>query len=239
MSNEMLKLENIEAGYGEFRVLHGVNMVVNREEIVALVGPNGAGKTTTLRTILGMTTLYGGKVYLEGKDLTGIPTHKRVELGITMVPEGRGIFNPLTVEENLLAGAYTKRGEEKLQESLEFVYTLFPRLKERRMQRAGTLSGGEAQMLAIGRALMARPEILLLDEPSLGLAPKLVLEVFDTVVKLRNEANMTILLVEQHVKNSLEIADKAYVMEMGRIVLEGGGKALLEDERLKKAYLAL
>ncbi|RLG76883.1 MAG: branched-chain amino acid ABC transporter ATP-binding protein [Thermoprotei archaeon] len=235
----MLKLENIEAGYGEFRVLHGVNMVVNREEIVALVGPNGAGKTTTLRTILGMTTLYGGKVYLEGKDLTGIPTHKRVELGITMVPEGRGIFNPLTVEENLLAGAYTKRGEEKLQESLEFVYTLFPRLKERRMQRAGTLSGGEAQMLAIGRALMARPEILLLDEPSLGLAPKLVLEVFDTVVKLRNEANMTILLVEQHVKNSLEIADKAYVMEMGRIVLEGGGKALLEDERLKKAYLAL
>ncbi len=239
MSNEMLKLENIEAGYGEFRVLHGVNMVVNRGEIVALVGPNGAGKTTTLRTILGMTTLYGGKVYLAGKDLTGIPTHKRVELGITMVPEGRGIFNPLTVEENLLAGAYTKRGEEKLQESLEFVYTLFPRLKERRMQRAGTLSGGEAQMLAIGRALMARPEILLLDEPSWGLAPKLVLEVFDTVVKLRNEANMTILLVEQHVKNSLEIADKAYVMEMGRIVLEGGGKALLEDERLKKAYLAL
>ena len=239
MSNEMLKLENIEAGYGEFRVLHGVNMVVNRGEIVALVGPNGAGKTTTLRTILGMTTPYGGKVYLAGKDLTGIPTHKRVELGITMVPEGRGIFNPLTVEENLLAGAYTKRGEEKLQESLEFVYTLFPRLKERRMQRAGTLSGGEAQMLAIGRALMARPEILLLDEPSWGLAPKLVLEVFDTVVKLRNEANMTILLVEQHVKNSLEIADKAYVMEMGRIVLEGGGKALLEDERLKKAYLAL
>lgn len=239
MSGPLLQIKNIHAGYGEFRVLHDVNMVVSEGEIVALIGPNGAGKTTTLRTILGMTTLYEGSVVFAGKVITKVPTHKRVEEGITMVPEGRGIFNPLTVYENLLAGAYTKRAQEKLEDSLEFVFTLFPRLKERRNQIAGTLSGGEAQMLAIARALMSRPKMLLLDEPSLGLAPKIVLEVFDTVVKLRNEARMTILLVEQHVKNSLEVADRAYVMEMGRIVMEGEGKALLQDERLKKAYLVI
>jgi len=234
----MLQLKDVEAGYGEFRVLHGINLHVDKGEIVALVGPNGAGKTTTLRTILRMTTLYKGEVTFEGKDITKIPTHKIVEEGITMVPEGRGLFNPLTVYENLLAGAYTKKAMEKLEDSLEFVYSLFPRLKERRNQVAGTLSGGEAQMLAIARALMSRPKFLLLDEPSLGLAPKIVLEIFDTVVKLR-ELGTTILIVEQHVKNSLEIADRAYVMEMGQIVLEGEGKALLSDERLRKAYLII
>ncbi len=239
MAGTMLELKNVEAGYGEFRVLHGINLKVNKGEIVALVGPNGAGKTTTLRTILRMTTLYNGEITFKGKDLRKLPTHKIVDEGITMVPEGRGIFNPLTVYENLVAGAYTKRAEEKIEDTLDFVFTLFPRLKERRNQIAGTLSGGEAQMLAIARALMSRPELLMFDEPSLGLAPKIVLEVFDTVVKLRKEADMTILIVEQHVKNSLEISDRAYVMEMGQIVLEGEGKALLTDERLKKAYLII
>jgi len=234
----MLELKGIHAGYGEFRVLHDVNMHVDKGEIVALIGPNGAGKTTTLRTVLGMTTLYEGKVLFKGEDVTKVPTHRRVERGIAMVPEGRGIFTPLTVYENLLAGAYTKRAEEKLQDSLEFVFTLFPRLKERKNQIAGTLSGGEAQMLAIARALMSRPELLLLDEPSLGLAPKIVLEVFDVIKKLREEG-VTILIVEQHVKNSLETADRAYVMETGRIVLEGEARSLLKDERLKKAYLVI
>jgi len=234
----MLELKGIHAGYGEFRVLHDVNMHVDKGEIVALIGPNGAGKTTTLRTVLGMTTLYEGKVFFKGEDITKVPTHKRVEKGIAMVPEGRGIFTPLTVYENLLAGAYTKRAEEKLQESLEFVFTLFPKLKERKNQIAGTLSGGEAQMLAIARALMSRPELLLLDEPSLGLAPKIVLEVFDVIRRLREEG-VTILIVEQHVKNSLETADRAYVMETGRIVLEGEARSLLKDERLKKAYLVI
>ncbi len=238
MCASMLELKGIHAGYGEFRVLHDVNMHVDKGEIVALIGPNGAGKTTTLRTVLGMTTMYEGKVFFKGEDITKVPTHKRVERGIAMVPEGRGIFTPLTVYENLLAGAYTKRAEEKLQDSLEFVFTLFPRLKERKNQIAGTLSGGEAQMLAIARALMSRPELLLLDEPSLGLAPKIVLEVFDVVRKLREEG-VTILIVEQHVKNSLETADRAYVMETGRIVLEGEAKSLLKDERLKKAYLVI
>ncbi len=234
----MLELKNVHAGYGEFRVLHGVNMRVDKGEIVALVGPNGAGKTTTLRTILNMTTRYEGEIKFQGRDITRIPTHKIVEEGITMVPEGRGIFNPLTVYENLLAGAYTKRAQEKIEDSLEFVFSLFPRLKERKNQIAGTLSGGEAQMLAIARALMARPTLLMFDEPSLGLAPKIVLEVFDVVVKLR-DSGVTVLIVEQHVKNSLEVADRAYVMEMGQIVLEGEGKALLKDERLKKAYLII
>ncbi len=238
MCASMLELKRIHAGYGEFRVLHDVNMHVDKGEIVALIGPNGAGKTTTLRTVLGMTTLYEGKVSFKGEDITKVPTHKRVEKGIAMVPEGRGIFTPLTVYENLLAGAYTKRAEEKLQDSLEFVFTLFPRLKERRNQIAGTLSGGEAQMLAIARALMSRPELLLLDEPSLGLAPKIVLEVFDVIKRLREEG-VTILIVEQHVKNSLETADRAYVMETGRIVLEGEARSLLKDERLKKAYLVI
>ncbi len=237
-NTHMLELEKVEAGYGQFRVLHGVDMHVDKGEIVALVGPNGAGKTTTLRTILGMTTLYSGDIRYQGRSITKLPTHKRVELGITMVPEGRGLFNYLTVYENLLAGAYTKEAWEKKEETLEWVFQLFPRLKERKNQIAGTLSGGEAQMLAIGRALMSRPKLLLMDEPSLGLAPIIVLEVFEIVKKLRDEG-VTILLVEQHVKHSLEISDRAYVMEMGRIVMQGPAKELLQSEELKKAYLAL
>ncbi|HDN75692.1 MAG TPA: ABC transporter ATP-binding protein [Acidilobales archaeon] len=235
----LLELRNVEAGYGEFRVLHNVSITVKKGEIVALVGPNGAGKTTTLRTIMGMTTLYSGDVIYNGKSIRNLPTHKRVELGLTMVPEGRKLFNTLTVYENLIAGAITRRAREKLEDSLEFVFTLFPRLKERKYQLAGTLSGGESQMLAIARALMSRPEVLLLDEPSLGLAPKIVLMIFDVIKKLRDEGGVTILLVEQHVKNSLEIADRGYVMELGRIVIEGDAKKILADERLKKAYLII
>ncbi len=235
----LLELRNVEAGYGEFRVLHNVSITVRKGEIVALVGPNGAGKTTTLRTIMGMTTLYSGDVIYNGKSIRNLPTHKRVELGLTMVPEGRKLFNTLTVYENLIAGAITKRAREKLEDSLEFVFTLFPRLKERKYQLAGTLSGGESQMLAIARALMSRPEVLLLDEPSLGLAPKIVLMIFDVIKKLRDEGGVTILLVEQHVKNSLEIADRGYVMELGRIVIEGDARKILADERLKKAYLII
>ena len=239
MAREVLVLDKINAGYGEFHVLFDVNLKVHEGEIVALVGPNGAGKTTTLRTIMGMTTLYSGKVLLNGKDVTKIPTHKRIELGITMVPEGRRIFKTLTVYENLLAGALTKKAQQRFQENLELVFNFFPKLKERRNQIAGTLSGGEAQMLAIARALMSDPDILLLDEPSLGLAPKIVIQVFDIVKKLREEADKTILLVEQHVKHSLEVADRAYVLEQGKIVLEGEAKQLLTDERLRKAYLIL
>ncbi len=235
----LLELRNVEAGYGEFRVLRNVSLKVERGEIVALVGPNGAGKTTTLSTIMGMTTLYSGDILFNSTSIKKLPTYKRVELGITMVPEGRKLFNSLTVYENLLAGAITKRAREKLEDSLEFVFTLFPRLKERQNQLAGTLSGGESQMLAIARALMARPQVLLLDEPSLGLAPKIVLTIFDVIKKLRDEGGVTILLVEQHVKNSLEIAERGYVMELGRIVLEGDAKRLLSDERLKKAYLII
>ena len=231
-----LELKNVEAGYGEFRVLHGINMRIEKGEIVALVGPNGAGKTTTLRTIMGMTTLYSGDIVFNGKSIVKVPPYKRVELGITMVPEGRRLFNSLTVYENLVAGAITKRAREKLEDSLEFVFSLFPRLKERVNQVAGTLSGGESQMLAIARALMSRPNMLLLDEPSLGLAPKIVLMIFDVIKKLRDEG-ITILLVEQHVKNSLEIADRGYVMELGRIVLEGDAESILKSEKLRKAYL--
>jgi branched-chain amino acid transport system ATP-binding protein len=234
-----LELRNVNAGYGEFRVLFDLNIHVDKGEIIALVGPNGAGKTTTLRTIMGMTTLYSGDVLFQGKSIVKMPTFKRVELGITMVPEGRRVFKTLTVLENLIAGAYTKKAREKIDDSLELVFNLFPRLKERKFQKAGTLSGGEAQMLAIARALMSLPSVLLLDEPSLGLAPKLVLTIFDTVKKLREETNTTILLVEQHVKHSLEIADRGYVIELGKIVLEGEGRSLLADERLKKAYLIL
>lgn len=237
-NTHMLELEKVEAGYGQFRVLHGVDIHVDKGEIVALVGPNGAGKTTTLRTILGMTTLYSGEIRYQGEPITKLPTHKRVELGITMVPEGRGLFNYLTVYENLLAGAYTREAWEKRDDTIEWVFQLFPRLKERRNQVASTLSGGEAQMLAIGRALMSRPKLLLMDEPSLGLAPIIVLEVFEIVEKLRDEG-VTILLVEQHVKHSLEISDRAYVMEMGKIVMKGRAKDLLQSEELKKAYLAL
>jgi len=239
MSDYMLKIENVEAGYGSFIVLHDVSLSVSKGEIVALVGPNGAGKTTALKTVMGLTTLYKGRILIEGKDVTKTPPHDRVKAGIALVPEGREIFAPLTVLENLYIGAYHKEARQKLSDTLEMVFTIFPRLKERMHQKAGTLSGGESQMLAIGRALMSRPKMLLLDEPSQGLAPKVVIEIFDIFKKLNSEWGLTLLIVEQHVKNSLELADRAYVMESGKIVLEGVSKELINDERLRKAYLII
>jgi len=232
-----LVLSNVTAGYGEFIILHSVSLRVPEKKITALIGPNGAGKTTTLKTIMGMTRLREGKIELGGEDISMLPTHRRVELGITLVPEGRGLFPSLTVRENLAIGAYTKRARERIQESMEIVFSLFPKLKQRLEQRAGTLSGGEAQMLAIARGLMSRPEILLLDEPSQGLAPVVVIELFQAIERLNRELGITVLLVEQHVKESLELAETAYVIEQGSIVREGRGPDLLSDPSLKKAYL--
>lgn len=234
---EELSLLNVTAGYGEFIILHSISLGVPQKKITALVGPNGAGKTTTLKTIMGMTRLMEGRIILGGEDITGLPTYKRVELGITLVPEGRGLFPNLTVRENLTVGAYTKRAREKIQESMEMVFSIFPKLKQRLDQKAGTLSGGEAQMLAIARGLMSRPRVLLLDEPSQGLAPVVVMELFQVIKRLNEELGVTVLLVEQHVKESLELAEMAYVMEQGSIVIKGRGPDLLADPSLKKAYL--
>jgi len=233
----LLELRNVEAGYNIFVILHGISLRVDEGEIVALVGPNGAGKTTTLKTIMGLTTLFKGDILFESKSIVGLPVHKRVVQGIAMVPEGRELFNNLTVLENLYLGAYHGEARRKISETLEMVFNVFPRLKERLRQKAGTLSGGESQMLAIARALMSRPKLLLVDEMSQGLAPKLIEELFETIKKLNKEWPLTILLVEQHVKHSLEVADRGYVMESGRIVLEGEARQLLNDERLRKAYL--
>ena len=235
--DRMLELRNVNAGYGEFKVLNNISLHVDKGEIVGVVGPNGAGKTTLLKTIMGYTTLYGGSIFFKGVDITWRKVHERVGLGLTMVPEGRGLFPNLTVEENLLAGAYLERNYSKIRDRLEFVYSVFPRLKERRSQLAGSLSGGEAQMLAIARGLMSSPELLLIDEMSLGLAPKIVLSLFDLVGKLNREHGITMLIVEQHVKNLLEISNRGYVIENGRIVLEGDSRSLLANEMLKKAYL--
>ena len=236
---EVLRLENVEAGYGPFRVLHGVSMVINRGEIVSLIGPNGAGKTTTIKTILGLTTLYRGRVLFEGVDITREPTHRRVARGIGYAPEGAQVVPDMTVLENLYLGAYMVKDERLIQESLEMIFAIFPRLKERANQLAGTLSGGETRMLAIGRALMSRPKLLLLDELSQGLAPKLVLELFNTIKKLNDEYGVSILLVEQYVTESLKISHRAYVMELGRIVLEGPSSEVAKSEYLRRAYLAV
>lgn len=235
---ELLGVENLEVFYGEFQALYDVSFHVAEGEIVALLGANGAGKTTTLKTISGLLMPRRGRILYEGRDITYIPPHKRVEAGIAHVPEGRGIFPWLTVMENLKAAAYVKRARDKFEETLEFVFSLFPILKERRDQRAGTLSGGEQQMLAIARALILRPRLLMLDEPSLGLAPKLAYNVIMLAKQLRGEG-YTVLLVEQNVRLSLKIADRAYVLETGRIVKEGSSAELEKDPMIRAAYLGM
>ncbi|MCE4603121.1 MAG: ABC transporter ATP-binding protein [Desulfurococcales archaeon] len=237
--SEMLRVEDLESGYGEMQVLWGVSLKVPRGGLVVILGPNGAGKTTTLRSIMGIIRPWSGSIMFEGEDVTRLPPHKKVPRGLVLVPEGRHLFPDLTVEENLLMGAYTRVGREDLGDTLELVYSLFPRLRERRRQRAGTMSGGEQQMLAIGRALMARPKLLMLDEPSQGLAPKIVGDILETLARLREEQGLTILLVEQNIAQSLKIADYAYVLEQGRVVLEGESSKLLEKEDLVKAYLGI
>lgn len=235
---ELLKLENITVDYGSIRALHGISMSINKGEIVTLIGANGAGKTTTMRAIMGLHNPTTGKIMYEGEDITSWKTKKRVAHHIVLSPEGRQVFPKFTVETNLMMGGFL-RSENENNKTLDTVYNLFPRLKERATQLAGTLSGGEQQMLAVGRALMGGPQLLLLDEPSLGLAPLIVKEIFSLIVRIRNEMGVTILLVEQNAKSALKISDKAYVLETGRIVLSGNAKELLDSENVKKAYLGI
>ncbi|MEM2021433.1 MAG: ABC transporter ATP-binding protein [Zestosphaera sp.] len=229
---QFLVVKDLRASYGKIQVLWDVSFRIQRGEIVALVGSNGAGKTTTLKVIAGLHRPIGGEITFEGRRIDGLRSSLVVKIGVTLVPEGRQLF------ENLLAGAYLLSGKSEINERLNFVYKIFPVLEERRRQKAGTLSGGEQQMLAIGRALMTRPKLLMLDEPSLGIMPKLVDVILDTLVMLRREG-ITILLVEQNVKAALEISDRGYVIENGRIVLEGKASDLIDSEIVKKAYLAI
>jgi len=232
----MLKVNKINAYYGDLQALWGVSLQVNEGELVALVGPNGAGKTTTLRVITGLLKLGSGTITFLDNDLSRKPVHDIVELGVSQVPEGGKIFTGMTVLENLELGSFIPEARKFKDESLEWVYQIFPRLKERKSQRAGTLSGGERQMLAIGRALMAKPRLLLLDEPSFGLAPILVQQMFEMIEEI-NKNGVTVLLVEQNVRAALELAQRAYVIENGRIVGEGKGDDLLSFESIRSAYL--
>jgi branched-chain amino acid transport system ATP-binding protein len=234
----LLRLEGIDAFYGDLQALSDVSLEVREKEIVALVGANAAGKSTALRVISGLVAPRRGRVLLNDEDLTGVPAHKRVDRGIVQVPEGRHLFPFMTVTENLLLGAHADRARGERDRTLAHVYGLFPVLSERRTQLAGSLSGGEQQMCAIGRALMARPRVLMLDEPTLGLAPVLVARIFDTVRTI-NGQGVTVLLVEQNVRQALTLAHRACVLESGRLVLEGQARELLGDERLKRAYLGL
>ena len=232
----MLKIENLDVYYGAIHALKGISLELNEGEIVTLIGANGAGKTTTLQTISGLIRPKNGSIIFKDQDLTHKPAQDIVKLGISQVPEGRRVFANLTVAENLEMGAYLRKDKEGIKATLEKVYASFPRLRERVNQRAGTLSGGEQQMLAMGRALMSQPTLLLLDEPSMGLAPILVQEIF-TIIQEINKAGTTILLVEQNAHMALSIADRAYILETGRIVASGAAKELAESEQVKKAYL--
>ena len=232
----MLKIENLNVSYGPIHALKGINMEVNEGEIVTLIGSNGAGKSTTLSAITGMVKAQTGSINFLGKNITNIPPYKIVEQGISISPEGREVFPGLTVHENLRLGAYSRKDKGEINAAYDRVYELFPRLKERIGQTAGTLSGGEQQMLAIGRALMSQPKLLLLDEPSMGLAPNLVLMIFDLIESI-NKQGTTILLIEQNANMALSVADRAYVLETGNIVIEGKASDLARDERVKNAYL--
>ena len=232
----MLEVKDLEVYYGVIQAIKGISFEVNKGEVIALIGANGAGKTTTLHTITGLLSPKKGQVIFEGKDITKVPAHKIVSMGMAHVPEGRRVFVELSVYENLKMGAYTRNDKNEIEESLANVYRRFPRLEERKNQMAGTLSGGEQQMLAMGRALMSKPKIILMDEPSMGLSPILVNEIFD-IIRAVSESGTTVLLVEQNAKKALAIADRAYVLETGKIVLEGNAKDLLEDDSIKKAYL--
>ncbi|OFV97867.1 MAG: ABC transporter ATP-binding protein [Acidobacteria bacterium RIFCSPLOWO2_12_FULL_54_10] len=232
----MLEIKNVSSRYGAIEALKKINLQVGQGEIVTLIGANGAGKTTTLRSITGLIPIESGEILFEGKRLNGVPTHRIVAMGISMVPEGRAIFANLTVLENLEMGAYLEKNKTRIAMELERVYKMFPRLKERRKQLGGTLSGGEQQMLAIGRALMAAPRLLLLDEPSLGLAPLLVHTIFSAIDEINKEGT-TILLVEQNANAALKHAHRGYVLETGSVVMEGPSRQLAADPRVKEAYL--
>ncbi len=233
----LLQVDNIEVYYGVIKALKGISFEVNKGEIVALIGANGAGKTTILHTVTGLLKPKTGNISFKGNDITKVPAHKIVTMGMAHVPEGRRIFSQLSVLDNIKLGAFTRKDKEEIEETLNYVYERFPRLKERKNQIAGTLSGGEQQMLAMGRALMSKPEFVLMDEPSMGLSPLLVSEIFE-IIKAINENGTTVLLVEQNAKKALSIADRAYVLETGNIVLSGDAKDLMNDESVKKAYLS-
>ena len=232
----MLEVKDLEVYYGVIQAIKGVSFQVNQGEVIALIGANGAGKTTILHTVTGLLSPKRGSVVFEGKEITKVPAHKIVSMGMAHVPEGRRVFAELSVYENLKMGAYTRKDKKEIEESLANVYKRFPRLEERKNQMAGTLSGGEQQMLAMGRALMSKPKIILMDEPSMGLSPIMVNEIFD-IIRAVSESGTTVLLVEQNAKKALSIADCAYVLETGNIVLEGKAEDLLENDSIKKAYL--
>jgi branched-chain amino acid transport system ATP-binding protein len=232
----LLELRDIQAGYGSIQILHGVSLHVNAGEVVSVIGPNGAGKSTTFKVIMGFIEHLGGEITFEGKSLVGQRPDGVLALGLGYVPQGRVVFATMTVRENLEMGAYLERDRTRLAQSMDFVYSLFPRLYERRRQMAGTMSGGEQQMLAMGRALMMRPKMMMLDEPSLGLSPRFVDEVFDKIVDLAR-GGLTVMLVEQNAARALEISDRGYVLELGRNRFEGSGRALLDNPEIRTMYL--
>jgi branched-chain amino acid transport system ATP-binding protein len=232
----LLALQQLQVAYGGIQAVKGIDLEVGEGELVALIGANGAGKTTTLKGICGLLPVKGGTIRYAGTDITGKPSYQLVQRGLAMVPEGRGVFGALTIEENLAMGAYIRNDSVGIKADIERVYQLFPRLKERHRQTAGTLSGGEQQMLAMGRAMMSRPKLLLLDEPSMGLAPLMVQKVFETIVTISGEG-VTILLIEQNAKLALEVSRRGYVMESGEITLEGEAASLLHNPKVREAYL--
>jgi len=232
----LLELDKLEVAYGGIHAVKGIDLVVRQGELVCLIGANGAGKTTTLKGITGLQPVKAGRIVYDGNDVTGKPAFQLVRKGLSMVPEGRGVFGALTIEENLAMGAYSRRDRKEIKQDVERVFGLFPRLKERQRQTAGTLSGGEQQMLAMARAIMSRPKLLLLDEPSMGLAPLMVQKVFETVLAISGEG-VTILLIEQNAKLALEVSNRGYVMESGTITLSGDARQLLSDPKVREAYL--
>ncbi|MGK5684511.1 ABC transporter ATP-binding protein [Actinoplanes sp. URMC 104] len=234
----LLEIDNVTLAYGRIQALHGISLTVGQGEVVALIGANGAGKSTTMRAISGLRPVSQGTIRFDGEDITKLRADLRVVRGVSQSPEGRGIFPGMSVRENLEMGAYTRRSRSEIDEDMERAFTLFPRLKEREKQAGGTLSGGEQQMLAVGRALMSRPKLLLLDEPSMGLAPMLIQQIFDIIVEI-NQQGTTVLLVEQNAQQALSRAHRAYVLETGRIVKEGTGAELLHDPAVKDAYLGV
>ena len=236
MAQTLLKVENLHVYYGMIQALRGISFEVGKGEIVSLIGANGAGKTTTLHTITGLLHPKQGSVLYKGVDITRVPAHKIVTMGMVHVPEGRRIFQGLSVYDNLLLGAYSRKDRAEIEKDMEAVFAQFPRLKERRTQLAGTLSGGEQQMLAMGRALLSNPELIVMDEPSMGLSPLLVGEVFEIIQSFR-ESGKTVLLVEQNAKKAMTISDRVYVLETGSVTMEGNASDLINDDRIKKAYL--
>lgn len=234
--NKILEVKGLEAGYNGMSVLHGINFEVEKGEILAILGSNGVGKSTTLRAITGVIKPMAGKVIYKGQDITGMPSHKLVSMGVSMVPEGRMLFSGMTVEDNLIMGAYLEKDKAKIHERLKKVYKMFPRVEERKKQIAGTLSGGEQQMVAIARGLMSDPELLILDEPSLGLMPKLVQEIFEFVKEIA-ASGITVIIVEQNANDTLAMCDYAFVVQNGEVVIEGKGDDLLSNEEVQKAYL--